>query len=315
MGVKCSLLGHNYGAPETERDRDERGDEVVITTRELRRCARCGEVMVTSESTEVRPVEPAPETVDGGTEAETGPGADDDGWGTGGGPSPAAGGAGFASDEDDEPAPASDPETDDGIILDTDEADEERAPGEWPDASDTRLEEGPSTEEAAGQPTDSEASADAADTDEASPADRASDDDGDAEIIGAGDDEPSDDEPAAAQDTPEPDASTPEGDWPDPEADDGVEDEGFDASAPDDANETDAEVGPAVDAEADASEPTADDDDAMVGGLGEAAERADGPTVFVCPSCGYEVEPRSASHRPGDVCPQCTGDYLEERSE
>ncbi|MUV60851.1 hypothetical protein GJ634_08940, partial [Halobacterium sp. CBA1126] len=54
MGLRCSLLGHDYGEAFVERDREERGDEVVVTERELKECARCGSEKVTSENTEVR---------------------------------------------------------------------------------------------------------------------------------------------------------------------------------------------------------------------------------------------------------------------
>jgi len=36
MGLRCSLLGHDYGESFVERDREERGNEVVVTERELR---------------------------------------------------------------------------------------------------------------------------------------------------------------------------------------------------------------------------------------------------------------------------------------
>ena len=42
MGLRCSLLGHDYGDSFVERDREERGNEVVVTERELKECARCG---------------------------------------------------------------------------------------------------------------------------------------------------------------------------------------------------------------------------------------------------------------------------------
>ncbi|MFP4530535.1 MAG: hypothetical protein ACLFNC_04510 [Halodesulfurarchaeum sp.] len=54
MGLRCSLLGHAYGEPVTERDRERRGDEEVVTVRKLRTCKRCGAESVLSENTEVR---------------------------------------------------------------------------------------------------------------------------------------------------------------------------------------------------------------------------------------------------------------------
>ncbi|MFW6384051.1 MAG: DUF7093 family protein [Halodesulfurarchaeum sp.] len=57
MGLRCSLFGHAYGEPVTERDRERRGDEAVVTVREVRRCSRCGAESVLSENTEVRHLE------------------------------------------------------------------------------------------------------------------------------------------------------------------------------------------------------------------------------------------------------------------
>ena len=53
MSLRCSLLGHEYGESEIERDREERGDEVVLSVTELERCVRCGNARVISENTEV----------------------------------------------------------------------------------------------------------------------------------------------------------------------------------------------------------------------------------------------------------------------
>ncbi|MFB6113884.1 MAG: hypothetical protein ABEJ58_07260 [Halodesulfurarchaeum sp.] len=54
MGLRCSLFGHDLGDPVTERNREDRGAEVVLTVRELRSCRRCGAERVLSENTEVR---------------------------------------------------------------------------------------------------------------------------------------------------------------------------------------------------------------------------------------------------------------------
>jgi hypothetical protein len=63
MGFKCSLLGHEYGETEVERDREQQGSEVVITVRETERCRRCGRERVVSENKEVTTVE-TPDGVD-----------------------------------------------------------------------------------------------------------------------------------------------------------------------------------------------------------------------------------------------------------
>ncbi|EMA48744.1 hypothetical protein C448_02698 [Halococcus morrhuae DSM 1307] len=59
MGVKCSLLGHDYGESEIERERDEEGDEVVRTAKRVERCRQCGRTRTISENTEVTTLEAA----------------------------------------------------------------------------------------------------------------------------------------------------------------------------------------------------------------------------------------------------------------
>jgi len=53
MGFRCSLLGHNYGDSEVEREREEQGSEVVVTIREEQTCSRCGKTKLLSENKEV----------------------------------------------------------------------------------------------------------------------------------------------------------------------------------------------------------------------------------------------------------------------
>ena len=59
MGVKCSLLGHDYGDADVERERAEDGDEVVRTARRVERCRNCGHERTVSENTEVTSLEAA----------------------------------------------------------------------------------------------------------------------------------------------------------------------------------------------------------------------------------------------------------------
>jgi predicted RNA-binding Zn-ribbon protein involved in translation (DUF1610 family) len=91
MGFKCRLFGHSYGPPEAERSREEDGDEVVVTVRNVKRCERCGDertVNQTKEVTSVRTPEevgldaeavessaPAPDTDPATPEAGAGPAA------------------------------------------------------------------------------------------------------------------------------------------------------------------------------------------------------------------------------------------------
>jgi hypothetical protein len=74
MGLKCRLLGHQYGDPEIEREREENGDEVVATIREIQVCQRCGTEHVVSENKEVTSIR-RPEEV--GLETDAAPEAAD----------------------------------------------------------------------------------------------------------------------------------------------------------------------------------------------------------------------------------------------
>ncbi|SNR48805.1 DUF7093 family protein [Halorubrum vacuolatum] len=56
MGLRC-LLGHDFNEPEVEREREEDGNEVVTTVREVKTCTRCGETQIVSENTEVTTME------------------------------------------------------------------------------------------------------------------------------------------------------------------------------------------------------------------------------------------------------------------
>jgi hypothetical protein len=163
MGLRCSILGHEFGDAELQREREERGDEVVVTIREVRACERCGVEHVESESTEVRPVEPAGTSADadanagGSADGAAGEGVDaaanavpDAGAGTGGdadadtgfADGPASAGSGGVGTPTVEEAETPAPEDDDGIILgDDEEGSSERPEGEWPRADDTRLDE------------------------------------------------------------------------------------------------------------------------------------------------------------------------------
>lgn len=72
MGLRC-LLGHDFGEPETEREREEEGSEVVVTVREVKTCTKCGEKQVVSENKEIKSIEQLRETATGAADD----GADD----------------------------------------------------------------------------------------------------------------------------------------------------------------------------------------------------------------------------------------------
>lgn len=163
MGLKCSIFGCDYGETEVEREREEDGDEVIVTIRETETCKRCGDVNLVSENKEVTTMETAADIVAADLEDESDAQA-----------GAAASGVDEAQDRTAQPAteqpPAdeqaseptipdaetekavkmSDPdavdtsespsaEEDDAVILDDDEdeaegdEDGERVPGEWPD--------------------------------------------------------------------------------------------------------------------------------------------------------------------------------------
>ena len=157
MSLKCSVFGHVFGDPEVEREREEQGDEVVITVREVRTCSRCGTERVVSENKEVTTLE-TPSDIVG--EGEDEPDGTDDAADTGQNPpsmnidpSPTASPAGVETDS------APPPEEDDGIILDdgTEAEDEdeapERDPGEWPEEAEQGAETGEAAEVVETDPT------------------------------------------------------------------------------------------------------------------------------------------------------------------
>jgi len=122
MGLRC-LIGHDYGEMQTDRDRLERGDEVVVTVREYRECDRCGHTRVVSENKEVRSATSAePEPPE---EEETGPAES-------AGPS--------------EPVEDVTAEEDDGVILVDEEPGRQR--GEWPDDGSAEADAGEEDDEA-----------------------------------------------------------------------------------------------------------------------------------------------------------------------
>lgn len=133
MGLKCSLLGHSFGETDVEREREERGSEVVTIVKEVERCSRCGEVRVLSENKEVTSiVEPDDVGLDADSEASgsstalgnVAAGADD------------AGNSGFESGSDlDEFESPGDPDEEDAEIL-QDDRPSDRRPGQWPDDED-----------------------------------------------------------------------------------------------------------------------------------------------------------------------------------
>ncbi|WP_410765757.1 hypothetical protein [Haloferax sp. DFSO60] len=314
MGLTCRLLGHSFGDTETEREREERGDEVVVSVREIQVCSRCGHEHVVSENKEVTAIRSPEEvgmtdgeadTVAAGFEpAEPKPGeSNDDDAVIETAPDPVTEAEQQAPEqvaetdadaavEADEPVEEVEaeaetetldepPVTDDAIILDDDGADE-RDRTQWPD--DVEVE----TEDPAPTPTDGD----------------------DAEFIDA-------DAEAGETDTGE---SRDYGAWPDPPG----EDEGFDAR-PDDGELSSIsfsggltpESNDAANAESNGEfieAPSGSDDDFVR--ASETSRNTDVPddaVEYYCPNCGHARGASSSSMRAGDICPECRKGYIAER--
>ncbi len=280
MSLRCSLLGHEYGASEIEREREERGNEVVISVTELERCVRCDRTRTISENTEVTqrsprsPRSPPPENR--GTELESGlePGPTresepEPGPGSGGDASPAA-----TPDEPgpraDRGAPSADADADtggdDSEILDTDEGDAERDPRDWPDIGD----HGSNTVDDPGTWPSIEA-----------------EDEGF-------------------------DASTPGGEAADVEFGGGLTPRATDRGAEiiegeADENSADADTGTAA----------ATDTEFVRAGWSSAPNRPADPgteTELYCPNCNIAGLGDRESLRAGDICPECQRGYLAQRA-
>lgn len=336
MGIRCSLLGHDYGESFVERDREERGNEVVVTERELRECNRCGAEHVTSENTEVRPIQPEPEpTPDAEAEAAASTEATDAGApstdderdaGDAGGAftsatevieqaeTGASTGAETASAGGEDAAsadPAADTDADDAVIIDDDADDEAPGSAQWDEPADPEVDP-----DDPGTPTPDP-------------------DDEDVEFVGSSD-EPTDTDPSEPADADDPadgtgttgataDAATQtggdagdldrdHGQWPEPDG----EDEGFDATPGDDPA---GEVGGAADADAETGtfefgeepepDPAAETAFTSAGPVDQAGADDLDFTLF-CPECGFERYAAGSSLRAGDICPECKRGYLGE---
>lgn len=74
MGLRC-IMGHDYGALQTERERQDMGAETVVTVREFKECERCGHRRIISENKEVTSTStasaaPSEESTESGSEIE-----------------------------------------------------------------------------------------------------------------------------------------------------------------------------------------------------------------------------------------------------
>jgi len=278
MGFRCSLLGHDYDEPATEEEREERGNEVVVTVRELETCSRCGAETVISENTEVRSIDAVhdADASDDEPAADAAAGAD---AGSADAESADAGSADetTAGSVDDEIGDVQSAAEDDAVILDDDDdAGGDGWPGESPDA-DADDEVGGGAGVGAG--------------------------------VEAGDPAP---ELADGPDA-EDESATDLTEWPDP----GVEDEGFDAQPSGDDGvdvEFDGSLQPATaSADADEGEEFVSGSGTGITSTGPVEHSDDVNTVLVCPECEFDAESVTTSQRPGDICPECRRGYLTER--
>ncbi|WP_254762106.1 DUF7093 family protein [Natrinema marinum] len=312
MVLRCSLLGHDFGESEVEREREERGSEVVVTVQEYEECSRCGERNVISENTEVtslsaetdadalsdepagepteQPSESDADAAESGTDAEF---IDADAAPAADALEADASADSTADAADDIELPTDengDPVTDDGEILEDDgpEPNRDRDHGEWPDSDDVGPPVGAESEPAAWPDDESDTDTDTAIADDGDEIDP---------------DEIDDDAVLLENDAPA----------------DGL----GGASATDGAAGTDAR---SVTAEAPAaSAADADGNGASDSGIGiERAQSAptpaessgqsdDVPTEFYCPRCDYAAGGDGGSLRAGDICPDCRKGYLSER--
>ena len=327
MGLKC-LLGHDYSAPEIERERVEDGDEVVTTLREVQTCARCGETRVVSENTEVttmaRLTAEAETVGEGATRTETlsgDPSADEPSTddpsteeSSTNGPASVETSASSRTEStasDNPPASAATSETDEGVEFI--EETTENATTENTTATEEIVAD--STAGKQEDPVD-----DGAEILESEPA--VSDENGSTTATeGAGQGDARERGAWPAVDTTADESTATDSDqrsWPTHDA----EDEGYDASASSSSSETNTETvayvgGPAADDRATSVQTDTDT------GLERSREQRHaaaeetplrGPTEYYCPACGMTTDAEGSSLRAGDVCPECRGGYVAERS-
>ena len=309
MGLKCSLLGHDYGESTTEREREEQGGEVIVEERELQVCTRCGKEKVLSENTEVRTLQADPQSSDLDADAP-GPESTEPSFSEPAGSSVSSGGT-TAS----EPAGGTPPEhapsadEDDAVILE-DDPEEERDPRKWPD-------------EAQQEAMSETADADPRPEPEPWPEQEGEDEGFDAKPGGDGDAgdvdfsgglTPEAAEPGDAGDEgfveapsePAPDTSSADASgtnsWRDSGS--GSAAGSFSGSPPKSSRDT---GGTEIESVEDAGFTSAGPVNPPTGSTD------DGDSVLVCPECGFERRAARASLRAGDICPECKKGYLAER--
>jgi len=298
MGFRC-LLGHDFGEPELEREREERGDEVIITVNEVKTCTRCGERQIVSENTEVTSLDQLTETASDETVSEP-PAAEQAAAPSTASPERAesVSTAGISLDE-------TEPTTEDAEVW-TDDDDEPEDLGTATTANMTVDD----VEAAAAEPASPGDETDTVDVE-------AETDDG---VILS--DKPSTSDEDAERELGEwPEYETGKtateddsGEWPTPKQ----EDEGFGAEEPTDPPE-DMTFGGGFTPEITDDIEVADDEDELSFTRAEEATVEYEPTVddiqteFYCPECELARQAGNSSMRAGDICPECKRGYISER--
>ncbi|GGM69681.1 hypothetical protein J2752_001928 [Halarchaeum rubridurum] len=328
MGLTCSLLGHEYGEPETEREREERGDEVVEYVRTVEYCERCGRERIVSESTEVRSVRQAPPSVAGDADDAAGErGSENRSRDEDGGLAAAFERVENEATTNSEPARVSEPaefvDAAANAVAGTSTADETGSTG-----GDER--DAGADEYDAPADDDAELITDDGDSDESAGAATAAETEtgeGDDTAASATPDETAED--AGAWPTTDDDDATDEVDEPPTDdavilTDDGTEQErerererGAWPSS-DDTRETErttkAAATAAAEGESDDAEHAARAGIASAGPI-EATPDREGGGELVCPECGKRTSTTGSSLRAGDICPDCHRGYLAESPE
>jgi hypothetical protein len=115
MAIRCSIVGCEYDDTHIEREEERRGEEVILTVREFKECARCGNTELISENTGVTSVAQPESTEDGTTEGEEDPETEPPAEPTATEDPPIADPEGTAGGPDPDPEPAV---TDDAVVLD-----------------------------------------------------------------------------------------------------------------------------------------------------------------------------------------------------
>ena len=332
MGLRCSLIGHDFGEPDVEREREERGSEVVVTLREYEECSRCGEKHVISETTEVTsltaeassdtgrspegPVEPAgaDRTEEKPTEAEV----------LGDAPT----GTGETADSPD----LEDPEgLEDDVAGVEDDAEVLEDETEILEDDVEVIEDDVTGVEDDAEVLEDNGFEDSTTTDPAEPTEPA-----DPEVPGDGTGEPVTDDAEILEEEATPRTDRQHGEWPDA-SDVGPpvggdersavwpdSDEGTTTAASE--SETGTSSGVFVDAEAEDEGieepvPETESDDPETGiasaqsvpAPGSSDRRDDAVMEYFCPRCEFVAPGNRGSLRAGDICPECRKGYLGER--